>query len=138
MDIFSIADNVVQRLQENDPVLHNHLVETMKQNVAFNPREFLVNFMHYEKKNATGSTMANNSQDVTLDGDNEESKSLLTHPIVFIRKWISEASIELYLIVIACCEIELKFLLDIMLFKNRQNLHNRGQLYEAWIKLSTG
>lgn len=95
MDIFAIADHVISRLQQEDPKLFDHLIVSMKRNNAFDPREFLVNFMHKERKKAQKLEQSL-SQDHIYSADDDENladaKSLLSHPIIFIRKWVGEVN----------------------------------------------
>ena len=88
LKIFSMADHVMQRLQREDEELYNHLTcETLK-NLSSNPREFLVNFIHTEKEKAMlAERQAVGSSSESLPSD---AKELLSHPVMFIRKWIAE------------------------------------------------
>ena len=102
LEIFAIADCVVNRLQQDDPVLFKHMVEAMQNNVAFDPREFLVNFIHHEKERAMAmaKNLQANSQSDRQESNNDDdddamqsdARSLLSHPIIFMRKWIGEVS----------------------------------------------
>lgn len=96
LQTFTIAESVSNRLEKNDPVLFEHIKKAMQRNVAFDPREFLVNFIHQEKEKATmtigsqeKSVLVTNSEPSGIDDD---SRSLLSHPIIFMRKWIGEVS----------------------------------------------
>ena len=91
LQIFNMADRVLQRLHHEDDELYNHLVSETKKNVSSDPQEFLVNFIHTEKekamlaeKQALGSTFESLPTD---------AKELLFHPTMFIRKWIGEVGI---------------------------------------------
>lgn len=88
LQVFSMADHVVQRLHQEDEELHSHLIGETKKNVSFDPQEFLVNFIHTEKEKAMlAEKQAVGSSTDSLPSD---SKELLFHPTMFIRKWIGE------------------------------------------------
>ena len=93
LQTFNIAESVSNRLEKNDPVLFEHINKAMQRNVAFDPREFLVNFIHQEKEKAT--TMGPQDKSIPMretSGTDNDSRSLLSHPIIFMRKWIGEVS----------------------------------------------
>jgi hypothetical protein len=99
LDIFSMADHVITRLQQDDPLLFDHLTSRMQRNVIFDPREFLVNFMHKERKRASEMEKSLEEHQVHSLGDDKmtsDARSLLSHPIIFIRKWVGEVSIATY------------------------------------------
>lgn len=88
LQIFSMADHVMQRLQQEDEELYNHLTSETLKNVPSNPREFLVNFIHTEKEKAMlAERQAVRSSFESLPSD---AKELLFHPVMFIRKWMGE------------------------------------------------
>ena len=88
LKIFSMADHVMQRLQREDEELYNHLTSETLKNLSSNPREFLVNFIHTEKEKAMlAERQAVGSSSESLPSD---AKELLSHPVMFIRKWIAE------------------------------------------------
>lgn len=88
LQIFSMADHVIQRLQHEDEELCNFLIGETKKNVSSDPREFLVNFIHTEKEKAMlAERQALESSFESLPSD---AKELLFHPVMFIRKWIGE------------------------------------------------
>ena len=88
LKIFSMADHVMQRLQREDEELYNHLTSETLKNLSSNPREFLVNFIHTEKEKAMlAERQAVGSSFESLPSD---AKELLSHPVMFIRKWIAE------------------------------------------------
>ncbi|RMX47241.1 hypothetical protein pdam_00012926, partial [Pocillopora damicornis] len=88
LKIFSMADHVMQRLQHEDEELYNHLTRETLKNLSSNPREFLVNFIHTEKEKAMlAERQAVGTSSESLPSD---AKELLSHPVMFIRKWIAE------------------------------------------------
>lgn len=88
LQIFSMADHVVQRLQHEDKELCNHLISETRKNISSDPREFLVNFIHTEKEKAMlAERQALGGSFESLPAD---AKELLFHPAMFIRKWIGE------------------------------------------------
>ena len=92
LKIFSMADHVMQRLQREDEELYNHLTRETLKNLSSNPREFLVNFIHTEKEKAMlDERQAVGSSSESLPSD---AKELLSHPVMFIRKWIAEVCKE--------------------------------------------
>ena len=92
LKIFSMADHVMQRLQREDKELYNHLTRETLKNLSSNPREFLVNFIHTEKEKAMlAERQAVGSSFESLPSD---AKELLSHPVMFIRKWIAEVCKE--------------------------------------------
>lgn len=92
LKIFSMADHVMQRLQHEDEELYNHLTSETLKNLSSNPREFLVNFIHTEKEKA----MLAERQAVgrSFESLPSDAKELLSHPVMFIRKWIAEVCKE--------------------------------------------
>ena len=92
LKIFSMADHVMQRLQHEDEELYNHLTSETLKNLSSNPREFLVNFIHTEKEKA----MLAQRQAVgrSFESLPSDAKELLSHPVMFIRKWIAEVCKE--------------------------------------------
>ena len=94
LQIFSMADHVMQRLHHEDEQLFNHLINESKKNISSNPQEFLVNFIHTEKEQAMlAERQASGSSFKSLPSD---AKELLLHPVMFIRKWIGEVGNILY------------------------------------------
>ena len=92
LKIFSMADHVMQRLQHEDEELYNHLTRETLKNLSSNPREFLVNFIHTEKEKAMlAERKAVGRSFESLPSD---AKELLSHPVMFIRKWIAEVCKE--------------------------------------------
>lgn len=88
LQIFSMADHVMQRLCHEDEELYSHLVNETKNNISSDPQEFLVNFIHTEKEKAMlAEKQALGSSFESLPSD---AKELLFHPAMFIRKWIGE------------------------------------------------
>ncbi|XP_073258640.1 uncharacterized protein [Porites lutea] len=88
LQIFSMADYVMQRLHHEDEQLFNHLISESRKNISPNPQEFLVNFIHTEKEQAMlAERQASGSSFKSLPSD---AKELLFHPVMFIRKWIGE------------------------------------------------
>ena len=88
LQIFSMADRVIQRLQREDKELYDHLINETHKNISSDPREFLVNFIHTEKEKAMlaeRQTLGSSFQSLPSD-----AKELLFHPVMFIRKWIGE------------------------------------------------
>ena len=87
-----MADHVMQRLQQEDEELYNHLTSETLKNIPSNPREFLVNFIHTEKEKAMlAERQAVRSSFESLPSD---AKELLFHPVMFIRKWMGEVYIR--------------------------------------------
>lgn len=94
LQIFSVADHVMQRLHHEDEQLFNHLISESRKNISPNPQEFLVNFIHTEKEQAMlAERQASGSSFKSLPSD---AKELLFHPVMFIRKWIGEVGNILY------------------------------------------
>ena len=91
LQIFNMADRVIQRLHHEDEELYNHLVNETKRNISSDPQEFLVNFIHTEKEKA----MLAEKQPLgtTFESLPTDAKELLFHPTMFIRKWIGEVGI---------------------------------------------
>lgn len=88
--VLSMADHVLQRLHLEDEELYSHLVNETKNNLSFDPQEFLVNFIQTEKeKAALGEKQASGSALESLPSD---AKQLIFHPTMFIRKWIGEVT----------------------------------------------
>lgn len=88
LKIFSIADRVLQRLQQEDEELCNYLISETRKNITSDPREFLLNFIHTEKEKAMlaeREALGNSFESLPSD-----AKELLFHPAMFIRKWIGE------------------------------------------------
>ena len=88
LKIFSMADHVLQRLQEEDQELCTHLISETRKNISSDPREFLLNFIHTEKEKAIlaeREALGNSLESLPSD-----AKELLFHPAMFIRKWIGE------------------------------------------------
>ena len=88
LKIFSMADHVLQRLQEEDQELCSHLISETRKNTTSDPREFLLNFIHTEKEKAIlaeREALGNSLESLPSD-----AKELLFHPAMFIRKWIGE------------------------------------------------
>ncbi|XP_032236502.2 uncharacterized protein LOC116617677 [Nematostella vectensis] len=89
IDIFATADRVMSRLQSDDPELHQHLCITMQTNITHEPQEFLVNFVHTEREKAKSI-----GSQQTKDNLPSNAKTLLSHPIIFMRKWIGEGFVS--------------------------------------------
>lgn len=88
LQIFNMADHVMQRLHREDEELYNHLLSETRKNISSDPQEFLVNFIHTEKEKAMlAEKQASGSTFESLPSD---AKELLFHPTMFIRKWIGE------------------------------------------------
>lgn len=92
LQVFSMADHVIQRIQQEDKELHNHLIHETKKNVSLDPHEFLVNYIHTEKEKATlAEKQMEGSSFESLPSDSTE---LLLNPTMFVRKWLGEVSHE--------------------------------------------
>lgn len=92
LQVFSMADHVIQRVHKEDKELFNHLIHETKKNVSLDPNEFLVNFIHTEKEKAMlaeKQTEGSSFESLPLD-----ATELLFHPTLFVRKWLAEVSHE--------------------------------------------
>ncbi|XP_015769135.1 PREDICTED: uncharacterized protein LOC107347559 isoform X2 [Acropora digitifera] len=88
LQVFSMADHVIQRIHKEDKELYNHLIHETKKNVSLDPHEFLVNFIHTEKEKAMladKQTEGSSFESLPLD-----ATELLFHPTMFVRKWLAE------------------------------------------------
>jgi len=91
LQIFNMADHVMQRLHHEDEELHDHLISETKKNISSDPQEFLVNFIYTEKEKAMlAEKQAHGSSFESLPSD---AKELLFHPTMFIKKWMGEVGV---------------------------------------------
>ncbi|KAK7088191.1 uncharacterized protein [Littorina saxatilis] len=89
--VFAIAECVMQRLQEDDPELHDHLRHIASINVQGSPKEFLIQMIHQEKEKA--EELLQNVPE-TARSMNPSSRQLLADPLIFLRRWIGEGFVS--------------------------------------------
>ena len=84
-------------MKADDEDLYAHLVSVTQKNLSFDPREFLVNFIHTEKEKA--QLVERELRGGGLDTLASDARELLSHPIIFIRKWLAEVHLCCYIVV---------------------------------------
>uniref|UniRef100_UPI00398E776E uncharacterized protein isoform X2 n=1 Tax=Pristiophorus japonicus TaxID=55135 RepID=UPI00398E776E len=85
-EVFGMAEQVMKRLEKEDPKFFTHLHSCFTNNVVIDPKEFLLEQIAREKAQA---------QELHSDRPNSEdlrhiSKELLRNPIIVLRKWMGE------------------------------------------------
>ncbi|KAK7475022.1 hypothetical protein BaRGS_00033703 [Batillaria attramentaria] len=90
-EVFAIAECVMQRLQDEDPELHDHLKHIATINVQGHPKEFLVQLIHQEKEKAE---LLLKSVPNTARSMDQSARQLLADPLIFLRRWIGEGFVS--------------------------------------------
>ncbi|XP_044141559.1 uncharacterized protein LOC122931551 [Bufo gargarizans] len=86
LEIFAMAERVMDTLQTEDMELFTHLQRTFPRNVTFNPKDFLVELIAREREEAL-KLYASSYKPQSLSNFHEEH---LASPIIFLRKWMGE------------------------------------------------
>eukprot|EP01135_Chromosphaera_perkinsii_P011832 Nk52_evm23s2506 gene=Nk52_evmTU23s2506 len=102
--VFAMADEALAHLKRLNPRLHSFLIETARKE-AFQHQEFLVKLLELQKEREReeakkmGLPVPNSdvddddndtSDDSKQSNKNKNSSFDLSHPVIFIRKWIGE------------------------------------------------
>ncbi|XP_075053847.1 uncharacterized protein LOC142139886 [Mixophyes fleayi] len=90
MEIFAMAERVMVTLQTEDMELFNHLQRSLQRNLTFNSKDFLVELIAREKKEAL-KLYASSSKLESISNCHEE---LLANPVIFLRKWLGECFVN--------------------------------------------
>ena len=90
--LFSMADQVLDQLNQEDRQFFNQLVRVTREEGPSDPKEFLVNYMQSELNQAKAFDM--NLRNRILQSLPKDAKDLLSHPIIFLRKWIGEVEYD--------------------------------------------
>lgn len=98
--LFSMADQVLERLNKEDRQFFTHLVRVTREEGPSEPKEFLLNYIKSELDQA--QAFDKNLRNNILETLSKDTKDLMSHPIIFLRKWIGEVQFELYCIVLCC------------------------------------
>ncbi|XP_067823996.1 uncharacterized protein [Heptranchias perlo] len=85
-EVFGMAEQVMNRLEKEDPEFFAHLHSCFTNNVLIEPKEFLLKQIAREKAHAQKlhDTRASSEELRHI------SKELLTNPIIVLRKWMGE------------------------------------------------
>lgn len=95
-EVFAIAEVVMQRLQEEDPELHDHLKHIATINVQGSPKEFLVQLIHQEKEKAEALLQSVPNTTRSIEPlHNIQAKQLLADPLIFLRRWVGEGFVSI-------------------------------------------
>ncbi|XP_032902259.1 uncharacterized protein LOC116989141 [Amblyraja radiata] len=85
-EVFGMAEKVMNRLGNEDPILFAHLHSSFTKNALIDPKEFLLEQVAREKAQVQQlHSIGHNSEDMQ-----HISKELLKNPIILLRKWIGE------------------------------------------------
>ncbi|XP_063810104.1 uncharacterized protein LOC135031779 isoform X2 [Pseudophryne corroboree] len=90
MEIFAMAERVMVTLQTEDAELFTHLQRSFQTNLTFNPKDFLVELIARERKEAL-KLYASSSNLESIANSHEE---LLASPVIFLRKWMGECFVS--------------------------------------------
>ncbi|XP_018102319.1 uncharacterized protein LOC108708284 isoform X2 [Xenopus laevis] len=90
LEIFAMAERVMNVLKKEDKELFAHLQDSFRRNVTFNPKDFLVELISREREEA-----------LKLYAETEElyhysslPEELLASPVIFLRKWMGEGFVN--------------------------------------------
>ncbi|KAH9512915.1 hypothetical protein Btru_036992 [Bulinus truncatus] len=89
--VFAMAEQVMMRLQSDDPQLYDHLKRIAPINALVNPKEFLLQLLHQEREKAEAllQMMSTNTPRAP-----SSSTQFLADPTIFLRRWIGEGFVS--------------------------------------------
>ncbi|XP_069077690.1 uncharacterized protein [Pleurodeles waltl] len=91
VEIFAMAERVMSLLETEDTELFTHLQRSFRNNVTFDPKDFLVELIAREREEAQKmiSTSEGTKQHQPI------GKELLVSPVIFLRKWMGEGFVSI-------------------------------------------
>ncbi|CAL1547704.1 unnamed protein product [Lymnaea stagnalis] len=89
--VFAMAEQVMMRLEKDDPQLHNHLRRIAPINAQVNPKEFLVQLLHQEREQAEALLQLTTTNTPRAPSS---STQFLADPTIFLRRWIGEGFVS--------------------------------------------
>ncbi|XP_072263573.1 uncharacterized protein [Pyxicephalus adspersus] len=89
LEIFAMAERVMDTLQTEDMELFTHLHHSFQRDVTSNSRDFLADMMAKEREEAM-KHYASGHKSGNIDNQGE----LLTNPVIIIRKWMGEGFVN--------------------------------------------
>ncbi|XP_053311919.1 uncharacterized protein LOC128473690 [Spea bombifrons] len=89
LEIFAMAEHVMNTLKTEDIELYTHLQCCLQRNIAFDPKDFLVELIAQEREDALNLYAGGNKFD-----NPAFQKELLANPVIFLRKWMGEGFVN--------------------------------------------
>ncbi|KAK6967406.1 hypothetical protein BgiMline_027221 [Biomphalaria glabrata] len=89
--VFAMAEQVMMRLQSDDPQLYDHLKRIAPINALVNAKEFLVQLLHQEREKAEALLQLTSTNTPRAPSS---STQFLADPTIFLRRWIGEGFVS--------------------------------------------
>ncbi|XP_054749368.2 uncharacterized protein LOC129254856 [Lytechinus pictus] len=89
-EILTVAQDVMQVLEKEDPDFFNHLVKCSKTNVKLDPKDFFVHQIQQEQHKASSLTTQVQHDPAAMATGSREEREMLASPLMFLRKWLGE------------------------------------------------
>ncbi|XP_078535948.1 uncharacterized protein LOC144822378 isoform X1 [Lissotriton helveticus] len=91
VEIYAMAERVMSLLESEDTEFFTHLQSSFRNNVTFDPKDFLVELIAREREEAQKMIPSS-------DGSQQHQplgKELLVSPVIFLRKWMGEGFVSI-------------------------------------------
>ncbi|XP_040195307.1 uncharacterized protein LOC120928273 [Rana temporaria] len=89
LEIFAMAERVMDTLQTEDIELFTHLQRSFQRDVTFNSKDFLADLIAHEREEAMKRYAAGHKLD-----NKDNQGELLANPVLILRKWMGEGFVN--------------------------------------------
>ncbi|KAM5180677.1 uncharacterized protein ACMZJ9_001197 [Mantella aurantiaca] len=89
LEIFAMAERVMDTLQTEDMELFTHLQRSFQRGVIFNSKDFLTDLLGQEREEALKRYAAGQKL-----GSIDKQSELLANPVIILRKWMGEGFVS--------------------------------------------